>query len=124
MSNNELTDAEYDALMNETAQQPANPEVPDAEQDDIEETQSRPIASRYPAMRKLVEMQRELTKTVLERGTEPKDKASCARAWKELEVLRRIILGKHVTVEPAKAKAKLNASPMLTLEPTQDQQAA
>ena len=61
-------------------------------------------AERLPKLHKLLALQDSLENDVLSDKTEPKDKASCARAWKELELLRRIMLGKPVTVEPAKLK--------------------
>lgn len=71
--------------------------------------------SRYPGVRKLLALQQALENEVLDDSTIETEngcvarvpaiaKASCARAWKELELLRRIMLGKPITVEPAKAK--------------------
>lgn len=66
-------------------------------------------------MHKLIDMQRALEAEVMNNVTietdkgifaavSARDKAACARAWKELETLRRVILGKPVTVEPSKAR--------------------
>lgn len=86
----------------------------ESEQDDTQSTRTTTL-SRYPQMRKLLEIQQALEKQVFdeeieetESGSRPRvnaiAKASCARAWKELEMLRRIMMGKPVQVEPAKLK--------------------
>lgn len=124
MSDKELSDAEYDDLMRERDPEEDEQEITPQAQADNPQRILGTNDRRYPTMTKLLAMQRELSETVLQGGTEPKDKASCARAWKELELLRRIILGKHITVEPAKSKAKGSASPMLTLQPVSDQSQA
>jgi hypothetical protein len=127
MSDKELTDVEYDRMLAES-EQPENVSThsdasENPEEDDID-PQSRPYASRYPAMRKLIEMQRRLTGTVLDDGTEPKDQASCARAWKELEMLRRIMMGKPITVEPGKVKERKVSAPVVMLSGPVDQSQA
>lgn len=124
MSNNELTDAEYEALLSER----------DSDDDETELAPQAPTNNpapilgtndkRYPTMTKLLAMQRELSETVLEGKTEPKDKASCARAWKELEMLRRLMMGKPLTIEAGKPKDKRGGNPMLSLTPSVDQSQA
>lgn len=127
MSDKELSDAEYDAMLAQAQQSEDISTHPDTSvnpDEDDDEAAPRPYATRYPAMRKLIEMQHKLTSTVLSVKTEAKDQASCARAWKELEMLRRIMMGKHISVEPAKSKERKPASPMLSLDAAPTEQAA
>jgi hypothetical protein len=78
---------------------------------------------RYPSLRKLRGMQRVLADVVLDVGTEPKDKAACARAWRDLEVLRYAKQGKPLMLNvtgKADATRKSSAPPsVITLADVQ-----
>lgn len=83
--------------------------------DDEDSDASEPQDARYsvrslraPSLCKLLEMQRVLHKAVVSDSTEAKDKASCARAWRDLEVLRYAKKGRPLALN---AQAKVEVRP-------------
>jgi uncharacterized protein (DUF1778 family) len=73
------------------------------------------------AYRQAYEMQKVLYEATLAGGTEPKDKAACARAWDVLADRRRIIRGqgapKPVVALNDKPKGKAKPDPAKFVEP-------
>jgi hypothetical protein len=74
-------------------------------------------ARKYPAMSKLIALQRRLESLAMNTKTEAKDASSCARTWVELEKLRMIKQGKPITTMPAQALKLPKARKMGYLRP-------
>jgi len=61
---------------------------------------------RPPSMSKLVEMQDEMHLMTMDRNLDCSDRVKACSAWKDLEMLRRLMKGKPLSVQAAKPDTK------------------
>lgn len=127
MSDKELSDAEYDRLMSEAEQNagPADESTNSNPTDsDIDAIPNKANELKRTAYSELRELQRIMLHTARhdEMGT---SKASAARVWRDLEILRLAKLGKPICLTTTgKPEPKQASSPMISLQPTDQSQAA
>lgn len=72
---------------------------------------------RQPTLSRLLELQRVLYATAMDPEVEPKDKANCAKAWRDLEILRYAKQGKPLAMNATVRLETRNPAPQLTLAP-------
>ena len=86
---------------------PANPEQTKAKRlaaleiANSRKNRQRPIRDKCNQLRRLYEMQDVMFETVTKGNCEVQDKVRACQAWKELELLRRLILGKPGSISSA-----------------------